>query len=501
MRLQIVVTRGLDMGKVFELAETGTYILGRGDDCSIQLSDPRISRHHCRIAVSGGRAQLQDADSSWGTTVNGERVSSHALQPGDVVQLVETELRFEVSTSAAATTWQPDQPPPRPPAPIAVPNSGSEPPATVAASPDRCEEKEPAVSALNERNDLSDLVGKSLGRYEIAEIIARTRTGMLFRARDTQTSLPVAFKVLWPEIARDDEEVQRFVRAVKSVIGVKHPNLIAFYGAGKTAPRYCWTACELVEGDSLRSVIENAGKSGRLPWQQCLRIAIHIARALEAAAAKGFVHRNITPTNILVLKSDGVAKLGDLMLAKALQGTQAERITRPGETVGDIPYLSPEHLQAEDRLDSRSDIYSLGATLYEALTGRPPVEGRSFAEVVARIELEKPADLREIDPEIPRRFSSIVMQMLEKDPARRFDSPRQLVHALESAARATDQPAVPLPESDKPFADGQLTWRNTWRWLMELPWPVRRTALIVAAVTIAGITLGVIVSSVLSSGS
>jgi serine/threonine protein kinase len=503
MRLQITVTRGMDMGKVFELAESGAYVLGRGDDCSIQLSDPRISRHHCRIDVKAGRAQLKDAESSWGTFVNGDRVTEYALQPGDLVTLVETEMRFEVASSAAATTWQPNQPPPTPGISIALPNSVAEEPQPSGVLPDNKDDWTSllgAMAAPHDRNDHADLVGKSLGRFEILEIIARTRTGMLFRARDSKTSRPVALKVLWQEIARDDEEVHRFVRAVKSVLGVKHPNLINFYGAGKSRPRYCWTACELIEGDSLRDLMQRAGESGRLPWQQCLTIAIHIARSLEAAAARGFVHRNITPTNILVRRKDGVAKLGDLMLAKALQGTQAERITRPGETVGDIPYLSPEHLQAGDHLDSRSDMYSLGATLYEALTGRPPVEGHSLAEVVARIELEDACDPRDIDPEIPAKFASIIMQMLEKSPAKRFDSPQKLVRALEAAASATEQPTVPLPESDKPFADGQLNWENTWNWLMELPWPVRRTAIIVSAVTVAGITLGVIVSSLLSSG-
>jgi pSer/pThr/pTyr-binding forkhead associated (FHA) protein len=105
MQLQLVVTRGPDMGTIFELDMLGTYVLGREEDCSIQLSDPRISRHHCEINVTGGKATLKDSNSAWGTIVNGEKVTSHPLQPGDAVQLVETELRFEVATSAAAATW------------------------------------------------------------------------------------------------------------------------------------------------------------------------------------------------------------------------------------------------------------------------------------------------------------------------------------------------------------------------------------------------------------
>ena len=361
MQLQLVVTRGPDMGTFFELEMLGTYVLGREDDCSIQLSDPRISRHHCEIDVTGGKATLKDSNSAWGTLVNGEKVTSRPLQPGDTVQLVETELRFEVATSAAAATWQPNQPRPDLPPPVESAAPQGKPELHAALQPEPAPVPPPKPAAAKGKatgrpdHDLYNLVGTTLGRYEIVEVLAKARTGLLFRARDTEKDHQVALKVLWPEITRDDDEVQRFVRAVKTVLHVKHPNLVGLYGAGKTRPRYCWTASELVEGDSLMDVMTLAGQNGQLPWQQVLRVGIHIARALEAAAEAKMVHRNITPTNILIRKRDGVAKLGDLMLAKALEGTQAERITRPGETVGDVPYLSPEQLLVQGELDSRSD--------------------------------------------------------------------------------------------------------------------------------------------------
>lgn len=471
MRLQLVVTRGAEMGTVFELETVGTYVLGRDDDCSIQLSDARISRSHCRLVVSGGKAQLEDSNSSWGTLVNGEPINSRQLQPGDIVKLVETEMRFEVSTTAAATTWQPDQPRPQPPAPEAAAPQAAAPPAPAALQlqhrkptsrpipPPQVAPAPPAKSAPSPKpasaskpqksNDLSQLVGRTLARYEITDVIARTRTGMLFRARDTEKDRQVALKVLWPEITRDEEELQRFVRAVKTVIGVKHPNLVALYGAGKSKPRYCWTASELVEGDSLMEVMTRDGENGQLPWQQCLRVAVDIARALEAAAAKGFVHRNITPTNILIRKRDGVAKLGDLMLAKALQGTQAERVTRPGETVGDIPYLSPEQLLSQNDIDFRADIYSLGASIYTAVTGRPPIEGKTLAQTIARIESERPLDPRTLNPTISVPFASILLRMLEKDPGDRYDAPTRFVRALEHVVEETGLDPIALPHDDE----------------------------------------------------
>jgi len=518
MRLQLVVTRGPDMGTVFELEMVGTYILGREEDCSIQLSDPRISRHHCRIVVTGGKAQLEDTNSSWGTLVNGEKVGSYQLQPGDMVRLVETDMRFEVATSAAATTWQPNQSAPQTPGtpgaqsgpperPVPErPASSPSPPAAVPKpmpppeSPQSASKSKPARSGPPKGHDLSDLVGKTLSRYEITDVITRTRTGMLFRGRDTEKDRLVAFKVLWPEITRDDEEMQRFVRAAKTVVGVRHPNLVALYGAGKSAPRYCWTASELVEGDSLMDVMSQAGQNGQLPWQQCLRVAIHIARAIEAAAAQGFVHRNVTPTNILIRKRDGAAKLGDLMLVKALEGTQAESVTRPGETVGDIPYVSPEQLLSQNDLDFRSDIYSLGAAIYAAVTGKPPIEGKTLAQTIARIESQQPVDPRKLNLSIPPQFAAVILQMLEKEPSERFDTPAALVRRLEKVAKATEQPPVPIPvEDEAPFAGGEVSWRSFYAWVCEIPWPVRQKLMIGAGLIIVAIILGTFLGSHLAS--
>jgi serine/threonine-protein kinase len=504
MQLQLVVTRGPDMGTIFELDMLGTYVLGREDDCSIQLSDPRISRHHCEIDVTGGKATLKDSNSAWGTIVNGEKVATHPLQPGDTIQLVETELRFEVATSAAAATWQPNQPRPDlkpPPAEPVSPPPRPELPAALEPEPAPAPQARPVAegkTVARPGQELYNLVGTTLGRYEVVEVIAKARTGLLFRARDTEKDHQVALKVLWPEITRDEEEVQRFVRAVKTVLHVKHPNLVDLYGAGKTRPRYCWTASELVEGDSLMDVMTLAGQNGQLPWQQCLRVGIHIARALEAAAAAKMVHRNITPTNILIRKRDGVAKLGDLMLAKALEGTQAEKITRPGETVGDIPYLSPEQLLVDGELDSRSDIYSLGATLYSAVTGRPPIQGKSLAETISQIESQKPEDPQKLNPSLPRQFAKVILQMLEKDPEKRFATPTELVRSLNNVAVATDQPEVSLPD-DKNAVHGELSWKSVSAMLRKVPRETWRKLIVGAALVILAVVLGVTVSSALSS--
>jgi serine/threonine protein kinase/pSer/pThr/pTyr-binding forkhead associated (FHA) protein len=538
MLLQLVVARGPDLGTVFELEQHGSYLIGRDDDCSIQLSDARISRHHCQISVSGGKALLQDKGSSWGTIVNGVKVDQHPLQPGDVVVVAETELRFEVTNSAAATTWQPDRPAPQlhPEKPKQQPKPQNDPqrvptarPVPAASPKPRAPLRPPKVrdvpaaskefadilesslgpakkspstaAALTGQGDLSQLVGTMLDRYAILDVISKTRTGILFRARDTRHDRQVALKVLLPELTLDDADMQRFVRAAKTVVGVRHPNIVRLHAAGKSKPRYCWTVSELLEGDSLMDVMVMAGSNGKLPWQQCLRIAIHIARAIEGAAAKGFVHRNITPTNILIRKIDGVAKLGDLMLVKALEGTQAARVTRPGETVGDIPYLSPEQLLSESAVDFRSDIYSLGATVYAAITGRPPFERKSLGETISRIEKQKPARLSSAGLDVPEEFETVLFRMLEKDPDDRFVKPKELVKALEDAAKQLDQDPLPLPEGSQSFPDDQVTLQSIYDWVCELPWAVRKRIIIGAIVVVVAIIMGSMLSSALSGRS
>jgi serine/threonine-protein kinase len=119
-------------------------------------------------------------------------------------------------------------------------------------------------------------------------------------------------------------------------------------------------------------IISRLGVAGMLDWQQAVWIAIHIGRALDFAHKQRIIHRNTVPSNILVQNSDKLAKLGDLMLAKVLEGSMAQPITRPGELVGDVDYMSPERMRGGSEVDGRSDIYSLGATVYALLTGRPP---------------------------------------------------------------------------------------------------------------------------------
>jgi serine/threonine protein kinase len=355
------------------------------------------------VAVDGGKVFLTDSGSTAGTLVNGKQATKVELRPGDVIQVGGTQLRLQLEGSHEASTLV--TPPPQPKAP----------------------------AEKSER--LTELVGKTLSHYQVGDVVARGQSGVIFKAEDTKTGQTVALKVLWPEFSKNEDEMQRFIRAMKTVLPLRHENLITLYGAGRTSPHYCWMAMEYVDGESVTQVIQRIGIAGMLDWRNALRVAIHIGRALDYAHSNSIIHRNITPTNIMIRSSDKLTKLGDLMFAKALEGTMAQQVTRPGELVGDIFYMSPERTRGGADVDARSDIYSLGATVYALLTGRPPHEGNSLPEIVTKIRSVDPVKPKKYQLSIPDLFEGTVLQMLSKRPEERFQSARDLVVQLERVAK------------------------------------------------------------------
>ena len=228
--------------------------------------------------------------------------------------------------------------------------------------------------------------------------------------------------------------MQRFIRAMKTMHPIRHPNIIRIYNAGKTGD-HVWVAMEYVEGESVAAMIDRIGTVGMLDWRTAFRVCLHIARALREAFEHKIIHRNITPENILVREEDQVAKLGDMMLAKALEGTKAEQITQPGQLIGPIPFMPPERTLGSSDVDCRADIYSLGATVYALLTGRPPVEGGSLPELIMKIRDEEPQPPKHFQLSIDEMFEGIVLRMLAKRPEDRFQEPLDLVKELEHIAR------------------------------------------------------------------
>jgi len=244
----------------------------------------------------------------------------------------------------------------------------------------------------------------------------------------------VAVKVLTPDPTHSEEQKERFVRAMQTMLPVKHPHIVRLYNAGKKGP-YCWAAMEFVDGESMTDVIARIGVEGMLDWREAYRMAVHIGRALQEAYSRKIIHRNVTPPNILRRRQDKVCLLGDLMLAKALEGTLARQVTQPGQLIGEVPYMSPERTRDQPGVDHRSDLYGLGATLYALLTGRPPFEGHSLPELIRKVREEPPRKPKEFQLSVNDMFQDAVMMMLAKRPEDRYTTPTDLLRDLERIGR------------------------------------------------------------------
>jgi serine/threonine protein kinase len=397
------VIAGPDQGRFYRLFENHPLLLGRSRHAFDPLKDLQVSRVHCEIELEDGQIHVTDMDSGGGTFVNGKRIHEEYLADGDVLQIGQTQLRLH-----------------------SEPDSGES-----AARPATAT---PLKQTVLVGDRLQELSGQSVSHFHIGELHARGQSGLIFEARDFKDDSPVALKVLFPGATRNAKELRRFVRSMRTVMPLRHPNLVTLLGAGKSGP-YCWVAMEFVDGESLSQVIQRIGVAGMLDWRHAFRVAVHIGRALEYAHENSIIHRNLTPQNIIVRKSDKVAKLGDLMLAKAMEGALAEQLTRPGEILGDLRYMSPERTLASTDVDGRSDLYSLGALLYALLCGRPPFEGGSLVETIVKIRTGVPAKPKQFQMSIPDRFQAIVLKLLEKRPEDRFQSAKQLLKELQRIAK------------------------------------------------------------------
>ena len=404
---QLVVLAGPEVGRQIPLRD-GTHTLGRHADAGYQLKDQRVSRLHCELARLDGRTTITNTGGSGGITVNGQPAASAALRHGDKVQIGETLLQF-----------------------LERPEETTLPAGEMRAAPAANAEYDPRAT-----EQLASLTGRKLHRFEVGEILGSGETSMVFKATDTHDGSLVALKVMQPAFAQHEEDMQRFLRAMRTMLPLAHENLVRLHNAGKNGP-YCWIAMEYVPGESLTGVIKRIGVAGMLDWKYAYRVMVHIARGLEYAHKEGIIHRNVTPANVLIRADDKVAKLADLMLAKALDGRNAQQVTRPGSLVGEVNYLSPERTAGDAALiDGRSDLFSLGATAYALLCGQPPFGGATMIETIQQIRGVEPRRPSTFQMGIPAAFEGAVMKLLAKRPADRYQTATELLAELAQVGRA-----------------------------------------------------------------
>jgi len=268
-----------------------------------------------------------------------------------------------------------------------------------------------------------------LGKYEVLSRIGKGGMGTVYRAVDTDLNRLVALKVLSPEMAAKPAMLERFRQEARSAARLKHENIITVHDVGEQNGTY-YIALEFVDGKDLHDFI---GRKGKLEPAQAREILTQAARALEHAHSLGMVHRDVKPSNFLVSEEGGRlhVKLADMGLAR-MTGDEDAKITKDHTTVGTIDYMAPEQANNSRAADIRSDLYSLGCTLYHMLAGHSPFPKGSIPErIVAHFKVEPP-DIQKLNDKVPDDLAAILKKMLAKKPSHRYQTPAELIFDLES---------------------------------------------------------------------
>jgi serine/threonine protein kinase/Tfp pilus assembly protein PilF len=278
-----------------------------------------------------------------------------------------------------------------------------------------------------------DLIGQSIGHYQIESLLGVGGMGEVYLARDERLGRKAALKLLPDSLTADETQLSRFKNEARSASALNHPNILTVYEIGAEGNRY-FIATEFIEGMTLRASLA----CGRMNLRAALEIAVQVASALAAAHETGVVHRDIKPENIM-LRPDGYAKVLDFGIAKLTEqrpasdhyelGGPAVLRTQPGLVLGTGHYMSPEQARGQT-VDARSDIWSLGVVLYEMVGGSPPFRGETPSDCIASILTTEPPPLSGVLPDVPLKLESILQKALRKNSDERYQTIKEMLTDL-----------------------------------------------------------------------
>lgn len=270
--------------------------------------------------------------------------------------------------------------------------------------------------------DFKSFIGQILNsRYRLIRVIGSGGMAVVFEANDLMMRRKVAIKILRDEVARDPQAVRRFVNESKAVTMLSHPNIVTVYDINVSG-KLKYLVMEYIPGITLKNYMQ---KKGVLSTKEVVSYSEQILRALQHAHAKGIIHRDIKPQNIMLLR-DGSIKVADFGIAKI---PHTETITMTDNAIGTVSYISPEQANGHN-IDCRSDLYSVGVMMYEMATGRLPFEADSPVTVALKHINEKAVDVRELNPALPTGLGQIIMWAMEKNIYTRFQSAEQMLKFL-----------------------------------------------------------------------
>ena len=382
----LVIENGSLRGQRFEIPPGGKLVVGRDAQAQVPLEDQLCSRRHLEVVCCpDGKLVVRDLDSSNGTYVNEKRIGEHDLLPGDNIQAGTTRMSI--------------------------------------------------VFDSNEADAARGLVGKVVGGYMIIERLGRGAMGTVYKANQISLDRVVALKILSPRLSTNPREVTRFINEARAAAKLNHQNIVHVHETSSDRDLHFYSM-EYIENGSVQDL---ANKEGKLDPDLALSIILDAARGLEYAEKRGIVHRDIKPDNLMV-NADGVVKISDMGLARDAgeMSRAAEQGTAGEDGIFGTPhFISPEQARGE-KVDTRSDIYSLGATLYRLLAGVTPFQGANIREIIQKQIAELPQPIRETVPSVPAVLDEITLRMLKKDPAERPQTAAQLVLDLEEVQKRAE---------------------------------------------------------------
>lgn len=279
------------------------------------------------------------------------------------------------------------------------------------------------------------LEGQRLGEFEILGLLGQGATGSVYKAKQSSLHRFVALKTLNLALANDAAYIRRFQREASSAAALNHANLVQVYSSGESQGVH-WFSMEYVDGESVKSRLQ---RNGQLDPQEAIAIGVHVATALDYGWRKaGLIHRDVKPDNIF-LSADGEVKLGDLGLAKS--AGQLEELTMTGQSMGTPNYISPEQVQALKSVDLRTDIYSLGCTLFHLLSGRPPFQGNGAVTIMMKHVTDPVPSLRQGWRQCPPVLANVIGKMMQKKPERRQQTHEEVIADLRHAYEVVSNPS------------------------------------------------------------
>ena len=314
------------------------------------------------------------------------------------------------------------------------------------------------VLTIGERKTSDDrLVGKEIGGCTLVRRLGSGALGVVYEAEHAGLGRRVAVKLLSSRAAADPEVVARFQREARLAQQIRHPGVVSVFDCGIDRGAH-FLVMEYVDGPTLAALVEDQP----LPWREAVGYVRQIAEALGNVHAQEIIHRDIKPANILV-GPGGTAKLADLGLAKNVGTEQTSGLTMQGVALGSPAYMPPEQINDAKAAGPRADLYALGATLFQCVTGRLAFEGRNGGEVMARVLDQPPPSARAVNAEVPPALDALILRLMAKDAEDRPADAQRLIADLDAATAHPDRvAAAPMPRRGRAAPPAELRRISPW---------------------------------------